>query len=225
MRPSAPAQRQHRHRRPDRGAIERRHRPARREESGSTSSLELMVLTPMLALLVLLILWAGRAGRAELITSLVAEEAAVAAAVCCNSEHITGAVTDPDTDPEPAHGSEREIIAETVIASRPGLDYLCQAGPQPPAGSAGYVTTAQAELSAADSDTDAVQQVLVVTTHVTCETDGATAPVRGLFGTRTLHGHGAHVAVTASMPHQPDPDKLDEPDVSPVSQTVREQQS
>ena len=93
--------------------------------------------------------------------------------------------------------SDREIIAAAVIAARPGLDYLCLGGLRPAADSSGYVTTTQADLTTANSGASLAERVVVVTTHVTCETDGATAPVRGLFGTRTLHGHGAHVAVHA----------------------------
>lgn len=161
---------------------------ARRGEHGSTSSLELMALTPMLALGVLFILWAGRSSRAELATSLAAQEAAVAAALCCN-------------DQPPAAGSaSRELMAEAVLGARPGLDHLCLGGPQPPHGRTGIVTHTQADLSGAGPAPSHVRRLAVTATHVTCETDGAIAPVRGLFGTRTLHGHGTHVAVFADPP-------------------------
>lgn len=199
MRPTAPACHPLQHRWHNTGSPMRPRRPMRRDEAGSVSSLELMALTPMLALLVLFILWAGRASRAELITSLAAEEAAVAAAVCCNANTVEEPADDPDAPPRSRQVSDREIMAEAVIAARPGLDYLCLGGPRPAADSSGYVTTAQADLTAANSGTSLAERVLVVTTHVTCETDGATAPVRGLFGTRTLHGHGAHIAVRPRM--------------------------
>lgn len=183
-------------------------RRRRRDETGSTSSLELMALTPMLALLVLLILWAGRVGRAELVTSLAAEEAAAAAALCCNDAPT------PDPHAEPGADARREAVAAAVIASRPGLDYLCVGGPQPAPGSTRYLTTAEADLTKADPSVGLAAQALVVTAHLTCHTDGATAPVRGLFGTRTLHGHGAHVALFASVPQQTDslPDTGANPD-------------
>lgn len=178
---------------------QRQHRTDRGER-GSTSSLELMALTPMLALMVLFILWAGRGARAELVTSLAAQEAAVAASLCCNDttphEPADGQTPDEDTSAVPS----RELMAEAVLGTRPGLDYLCLGDPQPAPGRAGFVTEAAADLTAGESADDAAQRVLVVTTHVTCETDGATAPVRGLFGTRTVHGHGAHVAVIAQAP-------------------------
>ena len=176
-----------------------------RSERGSTSSLELMALTPMLALMVLLILWAGRGARAELVTSLAAQEAAVAAALCCNDGTSDG----PSDRGNPGEGTgdelRRELMAEAVLGTRPGLDYLCLSGPQPAFGRAGFVAETAADLTAGQSATGAAGRVLIVTTHVTCETDGATAPVRGLFGTRTLHGHGAHVAVLAQAP-EPDGD-------------------
>lgn len=212
MRPAAPICHPLRHRRHDTGSPMRLRRPARHDETGSVSSLELMALTPMLALLVLFILWAGRASRAELITSLVAEEAAVAAAVCCDADSSEAPPGDPDAPPRSRQASDREIMAEAVIAARPGLGYLCLGGPQPAPGTPGYVTTAQADLAAADSGTSLTERVLVVTTHVTCETDGATAPVRGLFGTRTLHGHGAHVAVHPRTAVPPDNDDSPTPD-------------
>ena len=188
----------------DTGPEPRRRRRTGRGDHGSTSSLELMALTPMLALGVLFILWAGRSARAELVTSLAAQEAAVAAALCCNDRR-----TDSAADSEPADGPDsaarREHMAQAVIGARPGLDYLCLDEPGPAPGRTGLVTEAAAEVTAAQSATGVARRVLIVTTHVTCLTDGATAPVAGLFGTRTLHGHGAHVAVLAH-PHTNAPD-------------------
>lgn len=171
-----------------------------RGERGSTSSLELMALTPMLALGVLLIAWAANSARAELATSLAAQEAAVAAAVCCN----TASPGEPGDGNSPGDAinaqARREHTAAAVLAARPGLDYLCQHGPQPPPGRTGFVAHAQADLTDDPDGIDLVRSVLVVTTHVTCEADGAIAPVRGLFSTRTVHGHGAHVTVIADTP-------------------------
>lgn len=189
-------------------------RPGRRArtnrgERGSTSSLELMALTPMLALGVLFILWAGRSARAELVTSLAAQEAAVAAALCCND-------STPDSPADGNHPNERtdaeshrEHMAQAVLDARPGLDYLCLDGPQPPPDRFGLVAETTADLSPGEAADSTAQRLLIVTTHVTCRTDGATAPIRGLFGTRTHHGHGAHVAVLA-QPTKPDSETPDE---------------
>lgn len=166
-----------------------------RGERGSTSSLELMALTPMLALMVLFILWAGRGARAELVTSLAAQEAAVAAALCCNDATSDGPADGESSDDGAAAEPRRELMAEAVLGTRPGLDYLCLGDPRPAPGRAGFVTETAADLTVGESPDGVAERVLIVTTHVTCETDGATAPVRGLFGTRTVHGYGAHVAV------------------------------
>lgn len=185
-----------------------------RGERGSTSSLELMALTPMLALGVLFILWAGRSARAELVTSLAAQEAAVAAALCCNDGPTNGP---SDGDPDPHIGSElrRELMAEAVLGARPGLDYLCLDGPRSAPGRTRFVTATAADLTTGRSTAGTAQRVQVVTTHVTCQTDGATAPVRGLFGTRTLHGHGTHVAVLARTPTPDNNEPDDQADETP----------
>ena len=187
-----------------------RRRRTNRGEHGSTSSLELMALTPMLALGVLFILWAGRSARAELVTSLAAQEAAVAAALCCNDGPTNGP-SDGESGESTRSELRRELMAEAVLGARSGLDYLCLGDPRPAPGRAGFVTATAADLTAGQSTTGTAQQVLVVTTHVTCQTDGAAAPVRGLFGTRTLHGHGAHVAVLTQVP-TPDGKTPDNPD-------------
>ena len=152
-----------------------------------------MALAPMLALGVLFILWAGRGARAELVTSLAAQEAAVAAALCCADSRAThpGGLD---------HAQRRELAAEAVLGTRPGLDHLCANGPRPAPGTAGFVTEAHVDLEQARSAAEHAQRVLVVTTHVTCEADGAVAPIRGLFGSRTVHGHGAHVLVHTGTP-------------------------
>ncbi|WP_420608941.1 hypothetical protein [Candidatus Poriferisodalis sp.] len=193
MRLTAPVPaRRARHRRSTPTARRRPQRAAR-DERGSASSLELMALTPMLALGVLFILWAGRGARAELVTSLAAQEAAVAAAVCCVHGHTTEAGSLDDAQ-------RRELMAATVLGARPGLDYLCADGPRPARGAAGFVTAAHVDLKQPSSAAEHAERVEIVTTHVTCEADGATAPVRGLFGTRTAHGYGAHVLVRTGAP-------------------------
>ena len=211
MHPATPRQRRQQHQSGTEPAQRGRGRIGRGEH-GSTSSLELMALTPMLALGVLFILWAGRSARAELVTSLAAQEAAVAAALCCNDQpQNADANGDGDGEPSTPDEPRRELMAEAVIGARPGLDYLCVGDPGPAPGRAGLVTETAAEVTAAQSAAGIAQRVLIVTTHLTCHTDGATAPVRGLFGTRTLHGHGAHVAVLAHPP-EPDDNTPDDPD-------------
>ena len=178
-----------------RGAPTTRSRPQRtaHDERGSTSSLELMALTPMLALGVLFILWSGRGARAELVTSLAAQEAAVAAALCC----ADGSATEPGGLDD---YQRRELTAAAVLSARPGLDYLCLSGPQPAPGAAGFVTEAHVDLEQPSSAAKHAERAEIVTTHVTCETDGAVAPIRGLFASRTVHGHGAHVIVHTGAP-------------------------
>jgi len=163
------------------------------DESGATSSLELLALTPLLALLVLFVLWAGRSARASLVADLAAEEAAVAAALCCDDSA-------PAADPDGSTAAlRREYMAEAVLASRPGLDSLCLAGPQPHA-SAGFVTETGVSFAGAPAATGFAHGARVIEVHFDCETDGAVAPLRGLFPTITMHGRAAEVTVFADGP-------------------------
>ncbi|MCY3585773.1 MAG: hypothetical protein F4190_02465 [Acidimicrobiales bacterium] len=178
-----------------------------RGEHGSTSAIELMALTPMCALMVLLIAWAGNSAHAELATSLAAQEAAVAAAVCCGTDAdapdvpLSGGDQQTPRDPAESHSAvhdqatTRQIVAESVVTGRPSLAQHCLDGPQPagPDGSWATHTT----IGAPDGST-AVQ---AVTVHITCLADGTAAPMRGLFGTRTVHGHGTRITTT----HSPTP--------------------
>lgn len=174
------------------------HRRADRtlEESGATASLELLALTPLLVLLVLFVLWAGRSARAGLVADLAAEEAAVAAAMCCDAEY-DAEKDGPHADPE----LRRELMAETVLGSRPGLDHLCIDGPvpDPPTGSkdGGFVTeTARSFYDTAEAK-GFVHGARVIEVHFRCETDGAVAPLRGLFPTVTMRGRASQVTVFA----------------------------
>lgn len=174
------------------------HRRADRtlDESGATASLELLALTPLLVLLVLFVLWAGRSARAGLVADLAAEEAAVAAALCCDAEY-DAEKDGPHADPE----LRRELMAETVLGSRPGLDHLCIDGPvpDPPPGSTdgGFVTeTAQSFYDTAEAK-GFVHGARVIEVHFRCETDGAVAPLRGLFPTVTMRGRASQVTVYA----------------------------
>lgn len=163
------------------------------DESGATSSLELLALTPLLALLVLFVLWAGNSARAELVADLAAEEAAVAAALCCDD-------TAPGADPDgSAAALRREYMAEAVLASRPGLDDSCLAGPQPDP-SAGFVTETGVSFAGAPAATGFAHGARVLEVHFDCETDGAVAPLRGLFPTLTMHGRATEVTIFADGP-------------------------
>ena len=168
---------------------------ARLDESGATSSLELLALTPLLALLVLFVLWAGRSARAGLVADLAAEEAAVAASLCCNAPAATPGADDGHAD------LRREHMAEAVLSSRPGLDYLCLAGPQPADdGAAGFVTETAIEFTASPNPDRFADGALVLEVHFRCETDGAVAPLRGLFPTVTMEGRASQVTVLADAP-------------------------
>ncbi len=170
--------------------VQRRHPPLRRRrrarsERGSTSALELMTLTPVYALAVALITWAGNTGQAQLAVTLAAQEAATAAAVCCSSPRPHDAAYD--------HNTARQLTAEAVITARPSLERLCIGGPQP----AGPHDQWTAHTTAPDS------AAAVVTAHIACTTDGAATPVRGLFGTRTVHGHGTHITTAPTTEGTP----------------------
>lgn len=195
---------------PDAGAAPRVTAAARPDETGSASALELMALTPMCALLVAFVSWAGNTGQAQLAATLAAQEAAVAAALCCaDADAAATAVFDPDT--------ARQLAAETVITARPSLQHLCLGGPQPGISENRWTayTTAEPPSESAPDRPDTAQDLsgtatdaagesepagpdtAVTTTHLICVADGAAAPLRGLFGTRTVHGHGTHIARTA----------------------------
>ena len=163
-----------------------------------------MALAPMCALIVLTIAWAGRTAQAELAVSLAAQEAAVAAALCCGHD------TSPDETATNGNGiidagTARELAAEAVIASRPTLERLCAGGPRPARADGRWTTHTAADIAGPQAaDAAASTSVRLVTAHVACTADGATAPIRGLFGARTVHGHGTHLAATtATIPRPP----------------------
>ena len=89
-----------------------------RDEAG-TAPLEMVLVAPVLVLLVVFVLWAGRSGRAGLVSDLAAEEAAVVASVCCDDGEGGGG---------PA---AREAVVADVLSARPGLDFLCIGGARP----------------------------------------------------------------------------------------------
>ena len=142
-------------------------------------SLELVLLVPVLVLLTVFVLWAGRGGQVALTADLAAEEAATAAALCCE-EDSGGA-------------SGREALVEDVLEARPGLGFLCIGGPRPDAGGAsgGFLSEHWLKFEPG-RDTGGVG---VLGVQFLCETDGAVAPLRGLFPTVTFHGQASEVVV------------------------------
>ena len=150
------------------------------DERGAAAPLELVILAPLLMLLVVFVLWAGRGGRAVLVADLAAGEAAVAAAVCCED--------DPSAD------SEREAVVSQVLSARPDLDFLCIGGVRPAAleNDGEFVDDAWLERFA-DEVPGRASGVGVVGVRLKCETDGAVAPLRGIFPTVSFYGQAAEV--------------------------------
>ena len=159
--------------------------PGRERGESGTMSLELVLLVPVLVLLTLFVLWAGRGGRAALTADLAAEEAATAAAYCCEEEA--------------AGDADREALAEDFLAARPGLEFLCVGGlrpgadpdPDTPGGPSQFVREEWVEFEPGRM----TGGVGVLGVRFTCETDGAVAPMRGLFPTVTFHGQASEVVL------------------------------
>ena len=146
--------------------------------AGGSAALEFVVLAPMLVLLVLFVLWAGRSGRAGLVADLAAEEAATVAALCCEEGDTEG----------------RERVVAEVLAARPGLDFLCIGGVRP----SGERFVSESSVYFDPSDGGSVGGVGVLGVGVECETDGAVAPLRGLFPEVTFEGRAAEVVRLSS---------------------------
>ena len=168
--------------------------PRRKEEwesgeRGAAAPLELVLVTPVLILLVLFVLWAGRGSRAGLVADLAAEEAAVVASLCCGNES------------GPAAAAERETVVGQVLSARPGLDFLCIGGPQPRALEGGDRFVDEKWLGAFNQESqDATQGVGVIGVRFECETDGAVAPLAGLFPTVGFYGQAAEVIAIPPRP-------------------------
>ena len=159
---------------------------------GGTTSLEVVLLVPVMMLLALFVLWAGRGGRAALMADLAAEEAATAAALTCE---------------EGKPGCE-DLVAD-VLSARPGLDFLCIGGPRPRPGEDAILTERWLDRGAAVLDPDGgavtaadteVSGVGVLSVSFVCETDGAVAPLRGVFPTVSFRGQASEVAILQGAP-------------------------
>ena len=158
-------------------------------ERGSVS-LELVLLAPALILLVLFVLWAGRGGRAGLVADLAAGEAAVVASLCCEDGE------------DPAAAAEREKVVQQVLAGRPGLDFLCVhgiQGAQLDTSGDGFVDEEWLEAFEPEID-GAARGVGAIGVRFECETDGAVAPLRGLFPNVSFFGQATEVI---AIPPQP----------------------
>ena len=141
-------------------------------------------MVPVLVLLTVFVLWAGRGGRAALTADLAAEEAVTAAALCCEDDD--------------AGGRDREALVEDMLEARPGLGFLCIGGPRPNAGdgSEGFLSEEWVEFEPGRE----VGGVGVLGVRFLCESDGAVAPLRGVFPTVTFHGQAAEVVQRESSP-------------------------
>lgn len=157
-----------------------------RSDAGSVS-LELVLLVPVLVLLTLFVLWAGRGGQVALSADLAAEEAAAAAAFCCE-EGSAGA-------------EDREEIAHDMLRTNPYLGLLCIGGPQPAAqpDNTGdpmqFVREEWVEFGQL-RDTGGVG---VLGVQLACETDGAVAPLRGIFPSVAFYGQASEVVLRESL--------------------------
>ena len=150
------------------------------DQRGS-SAVEVLLLLPVMMLLSIFVLWAGRGGQAALLTDLAAAEAATAAAMHCDRDDGPGC---------------NDFVAE-VLSGRPGLDLLCIGGPRAEDGGRLVRQEWLGEHSSASLSGDDVGLVGV---RFACETDGAVAPLRGLFPTVTFHGQSTEVAIRPNKP-------------------------
>ena len=166
------------------GALRRRGRllcGGRGGDQRGSSAVEVLLLLPVVMLLSIFVLWAGRGGQAALVTDLAAAEAATAAAMHCDRDDGPGC---------------NDFVAE-VLSGRPGLDLLCIGGPRAVDGGRLVRQVWLGETSSASLSGDDVGLVGV---RFACETDGAVAPLRGLFPTVTFHGQSTEVAIRPNKP-------------------------
>ena len=166
------------------GVRPRRPRRRGRDDAG-TMSLEIVLLMPVLMLLALFVLWAGRAGRAVLMVDLVAEEAATAAALGC----------------EKGADDACEDLVDGIVSARPGLGFLCVGGVRPGPDREGMVDQEWVSLAVGEQPPPGrVSAAGLFGVSFQCETDGAVAPLRGLFPTVTFLGQASEVAMQLGPP-------------------------
>ncbi|MCY4664815.1 MAG: hypothetical protein OXC00_09125, partial [Acidimicrobiaceae bacterium] len=126
--------------------------------------------------------------RAALTADLAAEEAATAAALCC---------------PEGTGGAPaREALVEDMLESRPGLELLCIGGlrPEAPDTGSGPEFVREHWLKYEPGSGARTGGLGVLGVEFSCETDGAVAPLRGLFPTVTFHGQASEVVLRNPPP-------------------------
>ena len=148
-------------------------------------SLEIVLLMPVLMLLALFVLWAGRAGRAVLMVDLVAEEAATAAALGC----------------EKGLDDACEDLVDGIVSARPGLGFLCVGGVRPGPDRERMVDQRWVSLAVGEQPPPGeISAAGLFGVSFQCETDGAVAPLRGLFPTVTFLGQASEVAMQLGPP-------------------------
>ena len=146
-------------------------------------SLEVVLVVPVLMLLALFVLWAGRGGRAALMADLAAEEAATAAAVTCEDDE----------------DDECEGFVTDVLSARPGMDFLCIGGPRPDGDA--VVRYEEVVFPAVPGEPGSeAKGAAVVGVRFVCETDGAVAPLAGVFPTVAFRGQASEVAILQGAP-------------------------
>ena len=166
------------------GVRPRRPRRRGRDDAG-TMSLEIVLLMPVLMLLALFVLWAGRAGRAVLMVDLVAEEAATAAALGC----------------EKGLDDACEDLVDGIVSARPGLGFLCVGGVRPGPDRERMVDQEWVSLAVGEQPPPGeISAAGLFGVSFQCETDGAVAPLRGLFPTVTFLGQASEVAMQLGPP-------------------------
>lgn len=88
----------------------------------------------------------------------------------------------------------RERVVEKVLEARPGLDSLCVGGVRP----AGERYVSESSLYFDPSDGGSAGGVGVLSVGVECVTDGAVAPLRGVFPAVTVEGWASEVVRLSS---------------------------
>lgn len=143
------------------------------------AALELLLVAPVMALVVLLVLWAGETGRARLVVSLAAEEAAVAAAVVCAADPAAGVT---------AHQQDacEEAVAADVVSARPALEQLCVAGPSP--------APDPNPATPRSADGFVARHGSVLTVGVSCAAHTTAAALTAVAATVEVQAHAVHTA-------------------------------
>jgi hypothetical protein len=144
----------------------------------------MVLLLPVLMLMVLFVLWAGNTGQARLAADLAAEEALVAAAVCC----------DPD---DPDAGERREQVVASILAGRPELDFLCVGDPQPLDGSESFVSVNSFDFAGDEGPRVAVG---VLGLGFGCTTDAAVGVLGGVLPPTEIRARAAEVVLLEGNP-------------------------